>query len=84
METFYYIQNKDQGFLGNAPVWWANERRGYTAYLNNAHRFSYEEAKNICTINPNKNKAWPCEYIESKIMQVVDDQHIESENIVKF
>ena len=80
----YYIQNKDAGYLGNAPVFWAKERRGYTSYLDNCHKFTEEEAKLICLGNPEKNKAWSVEYIDNLAQKVVDCQHMESENIKQF
>lgn len=82
----YYIQNLDAGYLGNALIFWALDRRGYTADLNKSHKFTEEEAKKICLANPNKNKAWPVEYIDSNpgIQRVTDCQHVDSKNIKKF
>ncbi len=82
----YYIQNKEAGYLGNAIVFWAKERRGYTSDLNNSHQFTEEEAKRICLGNPSKNKAWPVDYIDNNegIKRVVDCQYLEDKNIVKF
>lgn len=80
----YYIQNTDAKFLGNAPIFWAQDSRGYTAYLERAHRYTYDEAKKICEDNPSKNKAWKCHYIDNKSLKVVDIQHLETENIIDF
>jgi len=80
----YYIQNKEAGYLGNSPVFWAKDSRGYTSYLENCHKYTYDEAKKICENNPKKNKAWPCSYIESKRVSIVDIQYLESENIINF
>lgn len=84
MEKQYYIQNTEAGYLGNAPIFWALDRRGYTAYLERCHKFTYDEAKRICLNNPSKNKAWECDYIDTKAFSVVDCQYIESEEIVVF
>lgn len=82
----YYIQNKDAGFLGNSIYFWAKNRNGYTADLNNAHIFSEEEAKKICTENPIKNKAWAVDYINNNkgIQRVVDCQYLEYDKIKTF
>lgn len=82
----YYIQNTNQGYLGNAIVFWAKNSRGYTADLNNSHKFTYEEAKKICTNNPEKNKAWPVSYIDgnSGNQTVTDCQYLDSSQIKIF
>lgn len=82
----FYIQNRDAGFLGNAPIFWAKNSSGYTSNLNNCHQFTEEEAKKICLGNPNKNKAWPVKYIDCNegIQRVVDSQYLDYENTVKF
>ncbi len=74
----YYIQNTDAGYLGNAIIFWAKERKGYTADLNKSHQFAEEEARQICTENPKKNKAWPVDYIDNNIgiLRVIDSQYL--------
>jgi hypothetical protein len=82
----YYIQNKNAGYLGNSPMWWAKGRNGYTCDLNNAHKFTEEEAKKICEGNPEKNKAWAVDYIDNNkgIQRIVDSQYLDSDNIKVF
>lgn len=82
----YYIQNKDLGFLGNSIFFWALNSNGYTAKLDKAHQYTFEEAKKICENNPNKNKAWPVEYIDNNpgTTRVTDCQNLNKENIVNF
>lgn len=82
----YYIQNKNAGYLGNAILFWAKGRNGYTADLDNSEIFTEEEAKSICNGNPDKNKAWPVEYIDANkgIQRIVDSQYLESDNIKTF
>lgn len=82
----YYIQNTNAGYLGNAILFWAKEKRGYTADLNNSHKFTEEEAKAICEINPQKNKAWAVDYIDNNkgIQRIVDSQFLDSSNIKNF
>ncbi len=80
----YYIQNTKAGYLGNAIIFWAKDSRGYTANLNNCQIFTEEEAKKICQGNPEKNKAWPVDYIDSNngIQRIVDCQFL-SNNYIK-
>lgn len=82
----YYIQNKNAGYLGNSIMFGALGNNGYTAKLNQAQQYTYEEAKVICMGNPEKNKAWPVEYIDNNkgTAPVTDGQYLEGENIVVF
>lgn len=82
----YYIQNIAAGYLGNAIIFWSKERKGYTANLDNAEQFEEKESKKICLNNPEKNKAWPVEYIDSNkgIQRIVDSQYLKSSNIHNF
>ena len=82
----YYIQNKNAGYLGNAIIFWAKGRNGYTADLNNAEKFTKEQAENICKGNPEKNKAWSVDYIDNNkgIQQIVDSQYLDSSNIKQW
>ncbi len=85
-EPLYYIQNKHAGYLGNSIFFWAVGKNGYTAKLEQAHKFTYEEAKSICNGQPDKNKAWPVDYINNNkgTSRVTDSQYLGEENIVKF
>lgn len=85
-EQLYYIQNKDANFLGNSIVFWAKNSQGYTAKLEKAEQFTYEQAKRICEGNPAKNKAWPVEYIDNNegTARVTDSQYLSNGHIVKF
>jgi hypothetical protein len=85
-EKLYYIQNKAAGYIGNAIVFWAQDRRGYTSNLDKAHQFTAEEAKVICLGNPEKNKAWPVTLIDTNegTYRVVDSQYLDSDNIVEW
>lgn len=82
----YYIQNTNYGFLGNSIFFWAKGSNGYTAKLENAEKFSYEEAKKICQGDPDKNKAWPVDYIDNNegTARVTDSQYLDRDNIVCF
>ena len=82
----YYIQNTQQGFIGNSIVFWALGSRGYTSKLENAEKFTYEEAKKICQGNPEKNKAWAVDYIDNNegTARVTDSQYLDNSNIITF
>ena len=82
----YYIQNTDAGYLGNAIIFWAQGRSGYTANLDKAHKFTEEEARKICNGDSKKNKAWEVDYIDNNKgnQRVTDSQHLDYDNIKKF
>lgn len=60
-------------------MWWCKGGKGYSAYLENAERFSKEEAEKICGVpigeKGEKYKAWPCDFIESRTFTVFDMQY---------
>lgn len=69
----YFVQRKPSGYLGNAPVWWA-EGGGYTAYLEKAKRFSSDEAHELLREDPNKWGIFKCPDIEARCHTVFDMQ----------
>lgn len=76
-QHLYYIQT--EGYVGNAMIWWRPEHRGYTPNINEAGKYSTDEAMKICE-NSDKSRAWPCEYIDSHPTAkklIVDMQHID-------
>lgn len=82
----YYIENRDSGFLGNSIMFWAKGRNGYTAKLEKAEKFSFDEAKKICKGNPTKNKAWEVDYIVNNegTATLTDSQYLDRNKIVQF
>lgn len=82
----YYIQNTKAGYLGNAIIFWKINCEGYTADLDKSEKFTEEGAKEICFGNPEKNKAWPVEYIDNNkgIQRIVDSQYLDNDNIEDF
>ncbi len=57
----YYIQKT--GLHDPEMYWWAILDRGYTGYVDNAKRFTKEQALEIIN-SPNTNKiAWEADYI---------------------
>lgn len=59
----FYIQNK--GFVGNCLVWWRPLQTGYTTNLDDAGKYTREQALAIIKIRPNEDLAWPVDYIDS-------------------
>ena len=57
---YYYIQN---GYIGNAILWWAFESKGYTSDINKAGRFTKEEAQKI--IKRPQDIAWLCKHVDN-------------------
>jgi len=72
--TQYYIQRYASGFLGNSPIWWAKKGNGYSAYLENAERFSKEDADKILIAAPEKYAMYPCDFIDAHTHKVFDMQ----------
>lgn len=73
-EKMYYIQN---GYVGNAMCWWAENSRGYTTDINKAGRYTAEQAKNIIT-RP-QDIAWECDHIDNNLdarKTIIDSQYL--------
>ena len=60
-EEMYYIQN---GFSGNALVWWAKDSKGYTSNLNEAGEYTKEFAFNQVSCGRSGEYAWLCSYVD--------------------
>jgi hypothetical protein len=76
--NMYYIRN--EGYLGNALIWWARGRNGYTCDIDNAHKFTKEEAERIC--ERHQDTAYKCEYIDgldSAKKTIIDSQYVDEE-----
>jgi hypothetical protein len=75
-EKEYYIQN---GYVGNAILWWGIDRAGYTTDIAKAGRYSKAEAKSIIT-RPG-DIAWECDHIdrnEQARRTIVDMQYLDT------
>lgn len=79
----YYVRN--EGYLGNALIWWAKGRNGYTCDINNAHKFTREEAEQVC--KREQDTAYECDYIDNLMMAkklIIDSQYVdESQRLFK-
>lgn len=74
--TNYYLRNKEAGFLGNAPMWWAKGGSGYTAYIDNAEKFNKKDAEKMVAEDPSKWEIFPCGLINQHYRKVFDWQDI--------
>lgn len=73
-EKMYYIQN---GYVGNAILWWAENSRGYTTDFTKAGKYTKEEAKSI--IQRPCDIAWECSHVDNcKEAQklIIDGQYL--------
>jgi hypothetical protein len=59
-EELYYIQN---GYVGNAILWWGIDSKGYTTDITKAGKYTKEEAEKI--IQRPQDIAWLCEHIDN-------------------
>lgn len=59
-EKLYYIQN---GYVGNAILWWGVEGKGYTTDIEKAGKYTKEEAKKI--IKRPQDIAWLCSHVDN-------------------
>ncbi|WP_313171405.1 dATP/dGTP pyrophosphohydrolase domain-containing protein [Stenotrophomonas sp.] len=73
-EPMFYIQDT-RSFVGNCPMWWAPNGAGYVTRLDEAGRFTEQEA-----IRQNRSREtdvpWPCAEIDKLGRITVDMQHM--------
>ena len=71
-DGLYYLQDS-RSYVGNCPSWWAKDRAGYTTKLDEAHRFTFDEA-----MRQHRERStdipWPCSEIDSLARLTVDMQ----------
>jgi hypothetical protein len=69
----FYVHRKGT-FTGNAPSFWAKGGSGYTAYVNNAERFSAEDAYKLYKDDPTKWELFNCDAVDARLHLVFDIQ----------
>ena len=73
-ERMFYIQDTRQ-FVGNCPMWWGPNGSGYVTRLDEAGRYTEQEA-----IKQNRTRdtdiPWPCAEIDAIARRTVDCQHM--------
>jgi hypothetical protein len=75
-EKMYYVRN--EGYLGNALIWWTKGCNGYTCDIINAHKFTAEEAERTCK-RP-QDTAYECDYIDNLLVAqklIIDSQYVD-------
>jgi len=74
----YYIRN--EGYVGNALIWWGVDGKGYTTDIRQAGKFTLERALNICK-RP-QDSAYEVEYIDNLLSAqklIIDCQYVDSD-----
>ncbi|WP_432592765.1 hypothetical protein [Stenotrophomonas maltophilia] len=73
-ERMFYLQDTRQ-FVGNCPMWWGPNGSGYVTRLDEAGRYTEQEA-----IKQNRTRdtdvPWPCAEIDALARPTVDCQHM--------
>jgi hypothetical protein len=71
----YFIQDT-RSYVGNCPMWWGKDHRGYTADIDLAGRYSFDEAMKIHN-NRDTDLPWKCTEIERIYRRTVDAQDMD-------
>lgn len=78
-QPMFYIQDT-RSFVGNCVVWWAPDGKGYVTRLDEAGRYTEEEA-----IRQNRTRdtdvPWPCDEIDKLARPTVDFQHMRPRSV---
>lgn len=74
----YLLQNCSGGYVGNSPVFWHNNGNGYTPWIDEAKRWTKEEAEAQIksTRGSHTWTMWSVEEIESVAKRTVDMQDL--------
>lgn len=70
----YYLQDR-RSYVGNCPMWWAKNGKGYVTRLDEAHRYTREEAMKQHRMR-STDVPWPCSEIDALCRPTVDIQHM--------
>lgn len=71
----YYLRNKERGYLGNSPLWYAKGGAGYTDDLGRAEMFTKEDAQKRVQGDPDKWEAWLCTLVDKFAYRTFDSQN---------
>jgi hypothetical protein len=84
LPKLYYIQN---GYIGNAILWWRINSKGYTTDIKLAHKFTEEEAIKIISNKEKGNFAWECKHVdknEEAKKLIIDGQYLNQDFKLKI
>jgi len=70
----FYLRNKQAGFLGNSPMWYAKDGQGYTAYVMGAEKFTKEEVEELIDETHGKYEAYNCDHVNERLHLIFDEQ----------
>jgi hypothetical protein len=74
-QELFYIRN--EGYLGNALIWWGIHSKGYTCDIRKAGKYTKEEAERRCTRD--EDTAYSCDYIDNLLEAqklIIDCQYV--------
>ena len=80
---FYICRTTE--YVGNGLVWWRPKSCGYTSYIEEAGKYTEEEAKEIC--DGVKDIAYSCEFIDNHKTAkkvIIDAQQVHYVDAHKF
>jgi len=74
----YLLQLESNGYIGNSPVFWHKSNSGYTQWLDEAKRFTKDEAMKIMrsTRGTHNWRLWKESDILANARQTVDIQQL--------
>jgi len=79
-QEFYYLHNGQ--YVGNAMLWWRKGRAGYTTNINEAEKFTREQALDYHHAR-NTDVPWACNHVDDRAIKVADHQYLDTINILK-
>lgn len=79
-QEFYYLHNGQ--YVGNAMLWWRQNGAGYTTNIDEAHKFTREEAYNYHRARKT-DVPWNADHVDAKALKVADRQYLDTKNILR-
>lgn len=73
--TLFFIQN---GYVGNAVLFWAQGERGYTTDPGKAHKYTRQEVLDKFAKHRAEDRIWPVDHVEQHIRPFVDGQYLDA------
>ncbi|KRD71395.1 hypothetical protein [Lysobacter sp. Root96] len=76
VDDLYYMQDS-RSYVGNCPLWWNPQGHGYTTRLDEAAKYTREEAARMHKARPT-DIPWPCALVDSLRRPTCDIQDLGS------
>jgi hypothetical protein len=80
-DGMYFLQDK-RSYVGNCPMWWAKDGKGYTTRIDMAHRYTKEQAFAQHGIR-DTDVPWPCSVVEPFLRPTIDIQDLHKTDYFK-